>query len=62
MNPLEATAATTRVADRPAVVSIIIACRNEFRFISACLTSVLENGYPLAYLKVLVVALREVWS
>jgi succinoglycan biosynthesis protein ExoA len=37
-----------------ALVSIVIPCRNEFRFISACLTSVLENGYPLEYLEVLV--------
>ena len=55
MNPSKATAATSIIANRPAAVSIIIPCRNEVRFIPACLNSVLENGYPLECLEVLIV-------
>jgi glycosyltransferase involved in cell wall biosynthesis len=37
------------------MVSIIIPCRNEMRFISSCLDSVLNNGFPLERLEILVV-------
>ena len=36
-------------------MSIIIPCRNEVLCISACLTSILENGYPLDCLEVLII-------
>ncbi len=36
-------------------VSIIIPCRNEARFIGSCLDSILNNGFPLERLGVLVV-------
>jgi len=37
------------------MVSIIIPCRNEVRFIAACLDSLLHNGFPLERLEILVV-------
>jgi glycosyltransferase involved in cell wall biosynthesis len=36
-------------------VSIIIPCRNEVRFIGSCLDSVLNNGFPLEELEILVI-------
>jgi glycosyltransferase involved in cell wall biosynthesis len=36
-------------------VSIIIPCRNEVRFIGSCLDSVLNNGFPLEQLEILVI-------
>ena len=36
-------------------VSIIIPCRNELRFIASCLDSILNNGFPLERLDILVV-------
>lgn len=36
-------------------VTVIVPCRNERRFIAACLTSLIENGYPTDRLQVLVV-------
>jgi len=41
--------------DTRPTVSIIIPCRNEVRFISCCLDSVLNNGFPLDQLEILVV-------
>lgn len=41
--------------DKPPTVSIIIPCRNEIRFIGTCLESVLNNGFPLDQLEILVV-------
>ncbi len=41
-------------SDRP-TVSVIIPCRNEVRFISTCLDSVIANRYPKNRLEVLVV-------
>jgi len=37
------------------MVSVIIPCRNEVRFIAACLDSLLHNGFPLERLEILVV-------
>jgi succinoglycan biosynthesis protein ExoA len=37
------------------MVSIIIPCRNEARFIASCLDSILDNGFPLDQLEILVV-------
>src|ERR1700730_3529782 len=37
------------------MVSIIIPCRNEVRFIASCLESILNNGFPFEQLEVLVV-------
>ncbi len=37
------------------LVSLIVPCRNEERYIATCLSSVLSNGYPLDRLEVLVV-------
>ena len=37
------------------MVSIILPCRNEVRFIASCLESVLNNGFPFERLEVLVV-------
>ena len=37
------------------MVSIIIPCRNEVRFIATCLDSILDNGFPLERLEILVV-------
>ena len=36
-------------------VSIIIPCRNEARFIGSCLDSVLQNGFPLERMEILVI-------
>ena len=36
-------------------VSVMVPCRNEARFITACLESILGNGYPVDRLEVLVV-------
>src|SRR5215813_5956197 len=36
-------------------VSAVIPCRNESKFIAACLASVLNNGYPLDRLEILVI-------
>ena len=36
-------------------ISIVIPCRNEKKFIGNCLDSVIQNGYPLDHLEVLVV-------
>lgn len=35
--------------------TVVVPCRNEARFIAPCLVSILENGYPLDRLEVLVV-------
>jgi succinoglycan biosynthesis protein ExoA len=37
------------------MISIIIPCRNEVRFIANCLDSVLGNGFPLEQLEILIV-------
>src|ERR1700732_3687585 len=37
------------------LVSVIIPCRNEVRFIARLLDSILSNGYPLERLEILVV-------
>jgi succinoglycan biosynthesis protein ExoA len=37
------------------MVSIIIPCRNEVRFIASCLDSILSNGFPVERLEILVV-------
>src|ERR1700693_2771441 len=37
------------------MISIIIPCRNEVRFIANCLDSVLGNGFPLERLEILIV-------
>jgi succinoglycan biosynthesis protein ExoA len=37
------------------MISIIIPCRNEVRFIANCLDSVLDNGFPLERLEILIV-------
>jgi succinoglycan biosynthesis protein ExoA len=42
------------LSEQPAV-SAIIPCRNESKFIAACLASVLANGYPLDHLEILVI-------
>lgn len=39
----------------PPFISIIVPCRNEQKFIGACLESIIGNGYPLDRLEVLVV-------
>ena len=36
-------------------VSVIVPCRNEAQFISACLDSILENDYPQKFLEILVI-------
>jgi len=41
--------------DRRPTVSIIIPCRNEVRFIGPCLDSILNNGFPLDDLEILVI-------
>jgi succinoglycan biosynthesis protein ExoA len=46
---------TKIVIDPWPMVSIIIPCRNEARFISSCLESILSNGFPLDRLEILVV-------
>jgi glycosyltransferase involved in cell wall biosynthesis len=43
-----------RWADRP-IVSVIVPCRNERRYIAQCLDSILSTKYPLDRLEVLVV-------
>lgn len=35
-------------------VTVLVPCRNESRFIGSCLTSIIENGYPLERMEVLV--------
>jgi glycosyltransferase involved in cell wall biosynthesis len=37
------------------MVSVIIPCRNEVRFIAECLDSLLDNGFPLERLEIIVV-------
>jgi len=37
------------------LVSVIIPCRNEERFTSKCLDSIIENDYPKDKLEILVV-------
>jgi len=37
------------------LVSIVIPCRNEEKFIGKCLTSVIENDYPKEKLEIIVV-------
>lgn len=46
---------SARRSGREAFVSIIIACRNEEKFIAGCLDSVLANDYPKKRLEILVV-------
>jgi glycosyltransferase involved in cell wall biosynthesis len=37
------------------LVTVIVPCRNELRFIRECLTSIVDNGYPLDRLQIIVV-------
>src|SRR6202158_3151407 len=39
----------------PPFVSVVMPCRNEARFIAACLDSIIQNGYPGDRLQVLVI-------
>ncbi|RIK57195.1 MAG: hypothetical protein DCC63_15020 [Nitrospira sp.] len=48
--------ADTMTADTPQpFVTVLVPCRNEAGFIERCLTSVLENGYPLDRLELVVI-------
>jgi cellulose synthase/poly-beta-1,6-N-acetylglucosamine synthase-like glycosyltransferase len=47
--------APVRPSSEPPAVSIIVPCRNEERFIAACLDSILASDYPRDRLEVLVV-------
>lgn len=37
------------------LVTVLVPCRNEGRFITPCLTSILDNGYPLDCLELIVI-------
>lgn len=39
----------------PKLVSIVIPCRNEESYIETCLRSLLDNGYPIEFLELLVI-------